>query len=371
MIHDKPKIALIAPSARTFGGQALHASTLAEQLRAEGYNVQLIPIDPVFPRGLKWLRRLPYLRTVANQCLYLPRLIRLRRSDIVHASSASYWSFLLAPLPAVLAGRMFHRPVVLNYHSGEAEDHLAHWGSLIHPWLRLVDEIVVPSEYLKGVFSTYGYRARVIHNTIDTERFRYRIRTPLHPRFLSIRNFEWYYGVEQTIRAYALLKPKYPDATLSIVGAGSLEGDLKRLCRSLAITGIRFLGAIKPSDMPSIHDGADIFLNSSLLDNQPLSILEAVASGLPIVSTGVGDIANMIESGVTGTIVPERDPAAMADAVMGLLKQPDRARSMASRAYERLDRYSWNRVGSQWATLYDDLMQRNHIGRTEGIRHAA
>ncbi len=371
MTLARPKIALIAPSGRTFGGQALHASTLAEQLRAEGYDVQLIPIDPAFPRRLKWLRRLPYVRTVVNQCLYLPGLIRLRRSDIVHASSASYWSFLLAPLPALLSGRMLRKPIVLNYHSGEAEDHLAHWGRLIHPWLKLVDEIVVPSEYLRRVFAAYGYRARVIHNTIDTERFRYRVRAPLRPRFLSIRNFEWYYGVEQTILAFALLRTRYPDATLSIVGAGSQETDLKRLSRSLGMSGIRFLGAIEPAEMPSVHDSADIFLNSSLIDNQPLSILEAVASGLPIVSTGVGDIANMLEDGVSGTIVPERDPAAMAAAAALLLEQPDRARLMASHAYEGLDRYSWSRVRSQWLTLYDDMMRRSHIERTEGIRRAA
>jgi L-malate glycosyltransferase len=367
----RPKIALIAPSARTFGGQALHASMLAEQLRAERYDVQLIPIDPLFPHGIRWLRRLPYVRTLVNQCLYLPGLIRLRRSDIVHASSASYWSFLLAPLPAILTGLMFHKPVVLNYHSGEAEDHLAHWGRLIHPWLKLVDEIVVPSEYLRRVFAAYGYRTRVIHNTIDTERFRYRARTPLRPRFLSIRNFEWYYGVEQTIRAFALLKVRYPDATLSIVGAGSQETDLKRLPASLNIGGVRFLGAIDPADMPSVHEDADMFLNSSLIDNQPLSILEAAASGLPIVTTGVGDIANMIEDGVTGTIVPERDPPAMAAAAALLLEQPDRARAMAARAHKQLDRFSWSLVRGQWSTLYADMMGRSHIGRTESIHRAA
>lgn len=371
MTLARPKIAIIAPSVRTFGGQALHASTLAEQLRAEGYDVQLIPIDPAFPRWFKWLRRVPYVRTVINQCLYLPGLIRLRRSDIVHASSASYWSFLLAPLPALLTGRIFRKPVLLNYHSGEAEDHLGHWGMLIHPWLKLVDEIVVPSDYLRRVFTSYGYRARVIHNTIDTERFRYRVRAPLRPRFLSIRNFEWYYGVEQTILAFALLKSRYPDATLSIVGAGSQETDLRRLCQTLDIRDIYFLGAIKPAEMPSVHDHADIFLNSSLIDNQPLSILEAMASGLPIVSTGVGDIANMLEDGVTGMIVPERDPAAMATAAELFLEQPDRARSMAARAYERLDRYSWSRVRSQWSALYDDMMQRSHIEPTESIHRAA
>lgn len=367
-----PTIAMVAPSLNIIGGQAVQATLLAKQLRDTGYEVEYMPIDPAFPSWMDWLRRIPYLRTVANEGLYLPSLLRLRHAHIVHIYSASYWSFLLAPLPALLMAKRLRKPVVLNYHSGEAEDHLAHWGSLIHPWLKLVDEIVVPSEYLRGVFAVYGYRVRVIHNTIDTNRFRYRVRDPLRPRFLSIRNFEWFYGVEQTIRAFARLKAKYPEATLSIAGAGSQDAELKGLCRSLGLSGIRFLGAVKPADMPSIHESADIFLNSSLIDNQPLSILEASASGLPIVSTGVGDIANMIEDGVSGLIVPEKNPAAMAAAAERLLEQPEYARVMASRAYKRLDRYSWSRVRSQWSALYDDMTtRRSHIERTEVIRRSA
>jgi L-malate glycosyltransferase len=367
-----PKISIIAPSMRVFGGgQALHAIGLAEHLRREGYAVQLLPIDPVFPRGTGWLRLVPYVRTIFNQSLYLPSLLRLRRTDIVHASSASYWSFLIAPLPAMLMGRLLGKPVVLNYHSGEAADHLAHWGTLVHPWLSMADEIVVPSDYLCRVFASYGYRTRVIHNTVDTSRFMYRRRHPLRPRLLSVRNFEWFYGIDHTLHAFAHFQRRYPAATLDIAGSGSRDAALRSLAQSLGVVGVRFLGSVSSADMPSVLDRADILLNSSLIDNQPLSILEAMASGLSIVTTGVGDIGNMIEDGVTGMIVPEHDPAAMAAAAAFLLEQPDRAQSMAFLAYERLDRYSWSRVGSQWSTLYGDMMQRSHIERREGIHRAA
>jgi glycosyltransferase involved in cell wall biosynthesis len=367
-----PHITIVAPHVtKSGGGQALHAADLSEHLRGEGYVVELLPIDPVFPPGAGWVRRVPYVRTILNQCLYLPRLLTLRRSDIVHVSSASYWSFLIAPLPALLMGRLLGKPVILNYHSGEAADHLARWGVLVHPWLSLADEIVVPSDYLRQVFESHGYRARVIHNTVDTSRFVYRMRDSLRPRVLSTRNFEWYCGVDQTLRAFKLIQGTYPDATLEIAGAGSRERDLRTLARSLRLTGVRFLGAVAPSDVPTLHDRADILLNSTLIDNQPLSILEAMASGMPIVSTGVGDISNMIEHGVNGTIVPPKDPAAMAEAVISLLKHPDHARTMASCAFERLDRYSWKRVGCQWSALYADMMQLRHSERPGGIRHAA
>jgi len=160
-------------------------------------------------------------------------------------------------------------------------------------------------------------------------------------------------------------------ATLEIAGAGSRERDLHALTRSLKLTGVRFLGPVAPSDVPALHERADILMNSSLIDNQPLSILEAMASGLPVVSTNVGDVGNMIEHGVSGTIVPQKDPAAMAAAVVFLLKYPEAARAMASRAVERLGRYSWNRVGCQWSDLYADVMQRRASERPGGIRHAA
>ena len=96
-----------------------------------------------------------------------------------------------------------------------------------------------------------------------------------------------------------------------------------------------------------------------------------MASGLPIVSTDTGDIPNMIEHGVSGTIVPSKDPAAMAAAVVLLLSSPAYARAMASCAVARLDRYSWARVGAQWSALYSDVMRGRSSERPGGIRHAA
>jgi glycosyltransferase involved in cell wall biosynthesis len=267
----RPKrVAVVAPSNRRIGGQALHASTLVQYLCREGYEAEFLPIDPERPGWLAWSERVPFLRTLINQALYWPSLLRLRRADVVQASSASYWSFLLAPVPAMLMGRLFGKPVILNYHSGEAADHLAHWGWLVHPWLALADEIVVPSAYLQSVFASHGYRTRVIHNTVDTARFTYRTRDPFRPRLLSIRTFEWYYGVDDTLRAFALVKRACPEATLDVAGTGSQEGRLRELAASLKVDGIRFLGPVPAEGMPehpaqcviggqptAVHSGGD------------------------------------------------------------------------------------------------------------------
>lgn len=352
---SRPRIAMVAPSLGVLGGQAVQAKVLADHLRADGYEVELVPINPPFPRGAGWLKRLRYIRTVANEGLYLPTLRKLRSADVVHVLSASYWSFLLAPLPAIVAARKWGKPILLNYHSGEADDHLANWGSLVHPWLKMVDKIVVPSVFLRGVFARHGYEAEVIHNVIDTGQYRYRQRVPLLPEFLSVRNFEPHYGVECTLVAFAMIQTVFPAASLTVAGQGPLEAELKHLAQALALRNVRFVGAINPHEMSDLYDRHSVFLNSSFVDNQPLSVLEAMASGMPVVSTPVGDIPNMVEDGESGTLVPVGDPSAMAKAATLLLEQPERAVLMAQRAKQSLVQYDWSRVGPAWADTYRRL----------------
>src|SRR5687768_3168057 len=99
----RARIALVAPSLDVLGGQGLQARALADGLAGDGYDVTLVPVNPRFPRGLAWIRRHRGIRTLLNEALYIPSLIRLRQADIVHVYSASYWSFLLGPAPAIVA----------------------------------------------------------------------------------------------------------------------------------------------------------------------------------------------------------------------------------------------------------------------------
>jgi glycosyltransferase involved in cell wall biosynthesis len=349
----KLRIALVAASLDILGGQGVQARALAEDLTADGHDVTFIPVNPRFPSRLEWIRRFRGVRTIVNESLYAPSLARLRNVDVVHVFSASYWSFVLAPLLAIVVARGFGKRVILNYHSGEAEDHLARWGALVHPWLRMADEIVVPSEYLREVFARYGYVARVIRNVVDTTRFQYRERDPLGPHLLSSRNLEPHYGVDVVIRAFALLKARYPYATLAVAGLGSQETALRELAASLGVDGIRFVGRQEPPEMAALYSRAHIFLNASTIDNQPVSILEAFSSGLPVVSTPTGDIRNMIVGGETGLLVPESDPQALAGAVIQLLQDPNRARSMARRARDEVERFTWPQVRHAWAAVYE------------------
>src|SRR5262249_19096749 len=195
--------------------------------------------------------------------------------------------------------------IVLNYHSGEAEDHLARWGRLVHPALRMVDDIVVPSAYLRDVFSRHGHVARVIPNVVDTAAFAYRGPLPLPPRLPSPPNLEPGYDVSNTLEAFARLRERCPEATLAVAGDGSEAGVLHRRAAALGIDGaVSFLGRIEPDAMPALYGDADLFVNSSVVDNQPISVLEALAAGLPVVSTAPGAIAEMVRDGETGLLVP-------------------------------------------------------------------
>ena len=346
------RIALIAASLDIIGGHGVQMRALQQALGAQGHDVSFIPINPRLPDVLRWVRRIPYARTAINELFYLPSLAQLRSVDVVLGFSASYWSFLLSPVPAILVARALGRRVVLHYHSGEADDHLANWGVTVHPWLARVHEIVVPSRYLQDVFARHGYRATVIPNIVDPRRFVFRDRRPVTPHLLSNRNLEPYYRVDVTIRAFALLKARRPDATLTIAGSGSQEGALRNLVAELGVSDVTFVGAVPPAEMPELFARAGVFVNASTLDNQPVSILEAFAAGLPVVSTGAGDIAAMLGDGVFGVLVRPEDPAALCDAVLGLLDRPEVSAAMARRAHAELARYTWPEVAGAWSSVY-------------------
>ena len=348
----RPRVAVVAPDLGILGGQGVQAHALMRHLRDDGYPVDFLPVNPRFPKGARWLRRVPVLRTMLNQSLYLPSLRALRDVDVVHAYSASYWSFLLAPAPAMAAARRMGKRVVLNYHSGEAADHLARWGALVHPMLKLADEIVVPSVYLQKVFMQHGYPTRVVRNTIETDAFTYRERAPLKPRWLSIRNLQHHYRVDVVIRAFALFRQKHPDATLVIGGYGPEETRLKELARRVGDAGIDFVGRVEPEAIPALYDAADVFVNAAEIDNQPVSILEAFAAGLPVVSTGTGDITSMLRGGHAGVIVPTGNPTALADAVDALVADPARTTRLVQHARGELKQYEWRAVRDGWHAAY-------------------
>lgn len=353
---SKLKVAIVAPSLRILGGQAVQADRLLRAWREDpDVDAWLVPVNPELRGPLRAISRIRYARTIANELVYVPLLAReLSKADIVHVFSASYTSFLLAPLPAIAVARALGRPVVLNYRSGEAPDHLNR-SATARAVIARVDRNVVPSSFLMDVFGRFGIDAKVIPNIIDLDRFRYRERDPLRPRLLSTRNLDRLYNVGCTLRAFTIVKSRYPCATLTLVGDGAEGAALRRLAADMHLTGVTFAGRVDPNSIAGFYAENDIYIQSPNIDNMPSSVLEAFASGLPVVSTDVGGVPAILRHGVEGLLVPPDDHAALAGGVLSLLDQPGYARALAARALESCRRCTWEHVRSQWIDAYRSM----------------
>jgi len=351
------RVLIVAPSVKILGGQALQAACLLNHLNDErAIEGGFVPHNPALPWPLKWLQSIKYVRTIVTSLMYWSLLLwNVPKYDVIHVFSASYFSFLLAPAPAMMIAKLFRKKCVLNYHSGEAEDHLRCWPRTAIPLVRLADSITVPSEYLVQLFAKFGVEARAISNTIDVHHFNYHERPSLEPRFLSNRNLYPLYNVACVLKAFAIVQKEYPQASLVLAGDGSERANLERLAKQLELKNVVFTGLVPPAEMPKLYDAADVFLNSSDIDNMPGSILESFASGLPVVTTNAGGIPYMVSHEQTGLLVRRGDHEALAECALRLLKDPEFANDMTKRAYVDIGKYTWPAVRNDWLDLYQKL----------------
>src|SRR5262245_4158638 len=358
--RSKPiRVLVVAAPPDWLGGQAVQAARLLDGLAQEPeVEAELAPIHPRLPGALGLLHEIKYVRTVVYSIAYYALLfLRLPRFDVAHVFAASYFSFVITPAPAVLIARLYGKPVLLNYHSGEAEDHLRRWPRSTRLIFRLVDRVVVPSRYLVGVFARFGIEAEAVSNTAPLERFAFRERRPLRPTLLSGRNLEGHYNVADTLRAFALVERRAPGARLIVAGDGSERARLRSLAAELGLKRVEFVGAAPPDRMPEIYDRADIFVNSSLVDNMPLSLIEAFACGLAVVSSDAGGIPSLVADGETGLLSPCGDYEALAANVIRLLEDRRLAASLISRAHAACRQYTWAAARGSWLRIYMELAQ--------------
>ncbi|MGA9771360.1 MAG: glycosyltransferase family 4 protein [Blastocatellia bacterium] len=349
------RVLIVAPSLDILGGQAVQASRLLARLGKESdLSVSFLPHNPRLPAPFNKLQSIKYVRTIVTSLLYVGLLLaRVRKYDVIHIFSASYFSFLLAPTPAILIAKLYGKKVVLNYRSGEAADHLKRWRRTALPIIRLADRIAVPSGYLVDVFRQFDLEAYSIFNFVDTERFQFRKREQLRPVFLSNRNLEPMYNVGCVLRAFAIIQRRFPEARLTVAGDGSQRAELESLSRELNLRDVWFAGRIAPEHMHELYNAADIYLNSSNIDNMPGSIIEAFASGLPVVTTDAGGIPYIVTDEETGLLVRRGDYKSLAEQAVRLLENDRLASGIMTRAREECRKYNWNAVREEWFKLYN------------------
>ena len=347
------KVAIVGPSLRYVGGQSVQADLLIRFWKGDPcIDVKFIAVDPPLLPGFRWAGGIRGLRTVLREPVYFFDLWRgIKDADIVHIYSASYWSFLLAPTPAWFFARLRRKKMLINYHSGEARDHLRRFRSA--PFvLSRVDEIVVPSPYLQDVLQEFGLKATAIPNLVDLSQFRYRARDTLRPKLVCTRGFSKYYSVDVVVRAFAEIKKTYPDATLDLVGNGPLEADIRRQVESLHLSGVNFAGVASRDQIGRYYDRADIFINASWLDNMPVSVIEAFASGTPVITTSPECMPYLVKHEQTGLLSGVGDHEALAANVIRLLRDPSLARTISENAFRESQNYRWEVVREEWLTVY-------------------
>ena len=211
--------------------------------------------------------------------------------------------------------------------------------------------------FLQDVFAGFGINAEIIPNIVDVERFRFRDREHLRPRILSTRNFETLYNLPCTLRAFRLVQDWLPRRAADAGRAPARRTSAALACRGAAARNVTFAGRVPPDDIWRYYAEADLYLQTPDIDNMPSSVLEAFASGCPVVANGrrrrAGDPHERCSTACSCPATITRgggrdDPA---DRGRRARLAPDR------RARETCTRYQWSSVRAQWLALYRRLVR--------------
>jgi glycosyltransferase involved in cell wall biosynthesis len=356
------RIALVAPLPPPSGGMANQSLQLARLLRAEGIDVTFVQVNA--PYRPSWVAAIPGLRALFRLLPYLVQLWRAAgQVQLMHVMANSGWSWHLFAVPAIWIAHWRGTPVVVNYRGGEADNFLRRSAAWVRPSMRRATALIVPSAFLEHVFGKYGITAQIVPNVIDLSRFSAapEQRESAAPRLLVARNLEPIYDNATALRAFALIRARHPEARLIIAGSGELRAPLEQLAQELGVAShVEFTGRVDTTDMPALYRAADIMLNPSLIDNTPNSVLEALASGVLVVSTSVGGVPYLVEDGRTALLVAPQDPAAMAQSVLRLHEDRALAGRMRAAGQHHVQQYSWASVRARLLDVY-----RNALGERQ------
>jgi glycosyltransferase involved in cell wall biosynthesis len=350
------KVLLIGPSLDILGGQAVQATRLMSVLgQLPQLQMTFFPINPRPPKGLGWVRKVPYLRTLLTFALYNSRLLlEARKHEILHIFSAGLSSYTLWTIPALLIGRLHGKKLILNYRDGQAEEHVTTWRTA-RPTIAMADKVVAPSGFLVDVFGKHGIKARSIFNIIDVDRFRYRKRRKLQPRFMTNRILEPLYNVDCILKAFSIIQAKYPDASLTIAHDGCCRPALEQLAKDLQLRNTEFIGRVPHHKVAELYDSAEIYLTTPNIDCMPGSLLECFASGLPVVATNAGGIPYIAKDRESALLVDINDHEAVAARAIELLENEELVETITEGGLREVQKYHWKPVRDQWASVYEEL----------------
>ena len=280
-----------------------------------------------------------------------------RRVDVVIVHVYGGRSFVVEDIVSWMTRRL-NRRLIMSLHGGAMPEFMASFPRWSDRVLRRAHALSAPSEYLSRAVRARGFQCQVIPNVIDVWDYPHRLRRRLRPRLLWLRTFHEVYNPFMAVRVLARLRESHPDATLIMAGQDKgLQAETQRLAGTLGVDGaVRFPGFLDMQGKVEVGNDADIFINTSRIDNMPVTVVEACAMGLPVISVGVGGIRDLLSHEKTGLLVPDDDVEAMLAAVRRLLQDAPLAERLSSNGRHLAERSEWERVRVQWEGLFSQVL---------------
>lgn len=287
-----------------------------------------------------------------GQIRQMCRLFRTRQFDVVHTHNT--YPHIYASLAARLAGV----PIVVNTRHGQRAGH--NWRSKVPFRLAsyLVNQIVTVSDDAADLCinddGIPSHKVRRIWNGIDLSDFTF-AGPARQPIAISVARLSVEKDFPTLLRSIPRVIEQIPDFRLKIVGNGPERARLESLICELALQDhVQLLG--ERSDVPQLLREAGFFVSSSLTEGISLTLLEAMAVGLPVVATSVGGNPEIVLPGKTGYLVPKADPKALADAMVFLCREPANWNSLGQCGRQRVaDYFDVRRMAHDYEMLYREF----------------
>lgn len=213
---------------------------------------------------------------------------------------------------------------------------------------------IAVSGYLFNEFEKRGYKTIVIPNSIDITKYQFKSSEQCKPQLLWVRSFHRQYNPNMAADVLDNLLNSYPDTELCMIGPdkdGSME-EFKNYVKEKGIENhVRITGKLAKEEWIRLSKNYDFFINTTNVDNTPISVIEAMALGLCVISTDPGGIPFLLNDGIDSFLVKPGDSSAMADKINYLVNNPQISMSMTQKARQKAQRFDWEQVRPKWVEL--------------------
>lgn len=283
-------------------------------------------------------------------------VVKHRNADYLLIDTYSTYNFYYAVITSQLA-RIFNLKYIPILHGGNLPKRLNRNPFLSNLVFKHSKVNIAPSNYLLEHFKKQGFKTIFIPNAIELKNYNFKSRKKFSPKLFWVRAFQEIYNPVLGLKVLEVLKEKYPEVVLCMVGPDK-DGTLKevnKMAQDKGLTNsIECTGFLKKEDWIKKSEGYDIFINTTTVDNTPVSVLEAMALGLPVVSTNVGGIPYLIKDSVNGILVENNNEQAMARAIVKLLENQIETQMMTKNARTLVEGFDVEVVKKEWRKLLEE-----------------